>query len=241
MAEYYPLKGAVPKYAFVKEEVARKILSGEWKNNSLIPSEERLCEIFNVSRSTIRKAIDELEKEQYLTKVQGKGTFVKRGQIEQRLSKFYSFSDELRNKGMSEYARIIEFDVILADRELADHLCIIPDAKVFKITRVRNVEMGPYALETSYIPQNVVPELSEAVIEQLGLYQGMKKYGVIVETAVESFTAVNLNEYQSQLLEVELHDAAIALTRTTYSGVQVVEYCESYIRGDFFSYSVTLT
>ena len=58
-------------YYQLKEELRRKILSGEWKEGSKLPSEKDICEIFGVSRTTVRRAVDELEAEGYLVKKQG--------------------------------------------------------------------------------------------------------------------------------------------------------------------------
>lgn len=234
------LKG-VPKYTQIKEELKRKILVGEWKPNSMIPTESQLCEQFAVSRITVRTAIEELQQEGYIQKIQGKGTFVRGGAIEQRLSKFYSFGDELKKRGYQEVATMIEFLEVEADEDLADHLKIIPGEKVYKITRTRSVESGPYALETSYIPVADAPGMTEEEVNHFGLYKSMAAKGCYVQTAIESFTAVNLDQYQADLLETEINKAAISLIRTTFSGQRIVEYCVSFVRGDFFSYSVTLS
>lgn len=234
------LKG-VPKYTQIKEELKRKILVGEWKANSMIPTENQLCEQFGVSRITIRAAIEELQQEGYIQKIQGKGTFVRGGAIEQRLSKFYTFGDELKKRGYKEVATMIEFLEVEADEDLADHLKIIPGEKVYKITRTRSVESGPYALETSYIPVADAPGMTEEEVNHFGLYKSMAAKGCYVQTAIESFTAVNLDQHQAALLETDVNKAAISLIRTTFSGQRIVEYCVSFVRGDFFSYSVTLS
>lgn len=229
-----------PKYVQIKEEIRRKILSKEWGDGSRIPVESEFCEMFGVSRITVRKALEELQAEGYLVKIQGKGTFVRMQAVEQRLSKFYSFSEELRKQGMNEQAKVLEIAVISADAELAAHLQLEPGDQVQRIYRIRRTDHGPYALETSYIPCGIVGELSADMINELGLYRAMEQHGVVVNSAHETFKAVNVNREQSRLLDVRIDAAAIAQTRTAYSDNIVVEYCISVIRGDFFCYSVDL-
>ena len=79
------------------------------------------------------------------------------------------------------------------------------------------------------------------MISRDGLYKTLEQHGVLVNSARETFRAINVNKEQSKLLNVRIDAAAIALTRTAYSGPTVVEYCVSVVRGDFFSYSVELT
>lgn len=230
-----------PKYVQVKEEIRRKILSKEWSDGCRIPIEAEFCEMFGVSRITVRKALEELQSEGYLVKVQGKGTFVREQTVEQRLSKFYSFSEALRKQGVEEQATVRGLSVIHAGDELAAKLQVVVGEPVLEISRVRSTDRGPYAVETSYIPQRFAPDISGEMISRNGLYKTLEQHGVLVNSARETFRAINVNKEQSKLLNVRIDAAAIALTRTAYSGPTVVEYCVSVVRGDFFSYSVELT
>ena len=67
-------------------------------------SENELCEAYNVSRVTVRKAIDLLVQEGYVYTIKGKGTYVKGKYIEQPLTHFYSFREDLRSRGVSTYS-----------------------------------------------------------------------------------------------------------------------------------------
>ena len=230
-----------PKYVQVKEEIRRKILSKEWTDGCRIPVEAEFCEMFGVSRITVRKALEELQSEGYLVKIQGKGTFVRGQMVEQRLSKFYSFSEELRKQGVEEQATVRSLTLVSASEEMAARLQVVVGEPILEISRIRSTNHGPYAVETSYIPQRFAPDISQEMINQNGLYRTLEKHGVLVNSARETFRAINVNKEQSKLLNVRIDAAAIALTRTAYSGTTVVEYCVSVVRGDFFSYSVELT
>ena len=229
-----------PKYVQVKEEIRRRIRSKEWTAGCRIPVESEFCEMFGVSRITVRKALEELQMEGYLVKLQSKGTFVREQTVEQRLCKFYSFSEELRRQGIQEQARVMELSSVSADADLANHLQIVVGEQVHRVYRIRCTEHGPYAVETSYIPVNFAPAISKDMINENGLYKTLEAHGVVVDSARETFKAINVNKEQSDLLNVRIDAAAIGLTRTTYSGAVIVEYCVSVVRGDFFSYSVEL-
>lgn len=229
-----------PKYVQVKEEIRRKILSKEWVEGCRIPVEAEFCEMFGVSRITVRKALEELQDEGYLLKVQGKGTFVQSQSHEQRLSKFYSFREELKSRGVNEEAVVLEVTIVDATDDIASHLGIEPGQSVFRIHRVRRTEQGPYAIETSYIPYLLCKTITKQKIRDDGLYRTLANNGIIVNSAKETFRAINVNKEQSNLLDVRIDSAAIALTRTAYSGSVIVEYCVCVVRGDFFRFTVEL-
>ncbi len=230
----------MPLYLQIKDSIRKKILSKEWKSGSKIPGETELCEIYQVSRITIRRALEDLQTEGYLTKLQGKGTYVNKRSIEQRLSKFYSFSEELRKKGMQENAVLNQFVQIKANEELAESLRCQVGESIFHIDRVRYTEGKPYVVESSFIPCRFVPELTGEMIREKGLYRSLGKFGVYPDSAVERFSAINLQRETALQLGVKENEAAISLRRTTYSAGEIIEYCTSVVRGDFFSYTVEL-
>lgn len=196
--------------------------------------------MYGVSRITVRRALDELCTDGYLVRAQGRGTFVREKTIENRLSKFYSFSEILREKGLQEKTRLLHFGVEAAGREAAEELGIAPSEKVFRIDRLRFAGNTPYALEQSFIPLVLAPGLSGEAVEQHGLYLTLNRFGIILNRAVEHLRAVSLNQKQAEILQCENGGAAMLLLRTTCAGQQPVEYCRGYVRGDFFRYTVEL-
>jgi len=234
-----------PLYEQIHEDMLNKVAKQVWKPGQRIPSEMELCEIYGVSRITIRKAIEDMVRSGHLTRYRGKGTFVQAELIENRLSKFYSFSETLKSKGIHELAEILAFDVVGAD----DHLTNILDLKaaypderhfVYKITRLRSVDESPYAVESSYIPKSLLPDLTEVHVRENGLYNAMRLCGVMPDKAKETFQAVASRGLEAKLLQQNVAAPAMAIERVTYSGSVIVEYCRSIVRGDFFAYTVEL-
>lgn len=227
-------------YYQLKEELMKKIVSKQWLPGEKIPSEKELCRLYGVSRITVRKALDELERSGQLMRRQGKGTFVTNISMVQRLSKFYSFSEELKQRGMEEHFQIIDFSQIPADNEVASYLGLEPMSQVFKLTRLRLVDLTPYTLETSYIPVEVYPALTEEAISSKGLYNAMRAGGIFPDRATEKFRATVIRKYEAEHMGLKIGMPAMHLERVTYSGVRTIEYCSSIVRGDFFTYTVEL-
>lgn len=228
-------------YYQLKESFISNILSAVWPPDSKMPSERELCDAYGVSRVTVRKALDELVQGGFIYRKQGKGTFVKQKSLEQKLSKFYSFSEEIRKQGMAERAKMLLFEEHPADSVIAAELHILPGEMVFKVKRLRTIDDTPYAVETSYLPAALLPGLTQQAIERDGLYNTMRNFGVFPVRAIERLKAVTLRATTARLLQSAAGEAAVHLTRNTFSATQSVEFCESVILGKMFSYTIELS
>lgn len=231
----------VAKYYQLKETLLKNIQDGTWPPQTKMSSEKEICDTYQVSRVTARKAIDLLVKEGYVYTIKGKGTYVKGKYIEQPLTHFYSFREDLRRRGVSTHSKMCCFESIATDAQLAAELEILPGDKAFRIERIFFAGEQPYAREISYIPCTVCPELQSQQVQSLGLYNSLKKYNIFPTRANEKLKAILLNAETAALLHLPQNDAAIYLSRTTFHNNTVIEKNISYVRGDMFVYSVELS
>ena len=229
-----------PLYERLHEDMLSKILSRKWKPGQRIPAEMELCEFYGVSRITVRKAIEDLVNSGHLRRHRGKGTFVRMEPIENKLSKFYSFSEALKSKGLNEVAEVLAFDTMVADDFLAEKLDIKVSGLAFKLTRLRSIDDVPYAVETSYIPKELFSGMTGDFVAENGLYNAMRLLEIVPNRAIETFHAESIGGLEARLLQQNLREPVMCIERVTYSGALCVEYCRSIVRGDFFSYSVEL-
>ena len=112
----------VALYYQLKESLLQKIQDENWKPGQKIPTERELCEMYGVSRITVRTALDDLHNEAYLYRIQGKGTYVKRSSIDYRLSKFYSLNEELSRRGLKERAQMLSFSKVVPEDKVRAQL-----------------------------------------------------------------------------------------------------------------------
>jgi GntR family transcriptional regulator len=82
----------VPLYSQLKYLIINKIESGEYPEESKIPSEQELCEQYDISRPTVRQAISELTNNGYLYKEKGKGTFVAKSKAKVNIKNYTGFT-----------------------------------------------------------------------------------------------------------------------------------------------------
>ncbi|MCR2823485.1 GntR family transcriptional regulator [Lederbergia panacisoli] len=224
----------LPLYHQLQEILRENIESGIWKPSDIIPSENQLMQEYNISRNTVKKAIENLVQDGILYRVQGKGTFVSRPKFEQSLIGFYSFSKVMKERGLSPMDVIENIEKKKAKPRIAKQLKINEEDYVFELKRIRYAQGEPVIFETSYIPEKYCPRLSHEKLERNSLYDLMQKeYGIFVTKAKETFEPILIKSYESRFLEVEEGFPALALDRIAFDAYEVpVEFCHSIVRGD---------
>ena len=203
-------------YQQLVREFTAKIRNNAWPVGCMLPGEMQLCREYNVSRSTVRQAMDVLVRNGLVTRKQGRGTFVAMPKLEQNLVKFYSFSEEIKRMGYTPSSSIVSFRKLPADANMAARLSIEPNSEIFSLRRLRLADGKPFALETSYIPAALYPFMTEEMIREKGLYQTMRQNSSFQpDTAVETFQAILISKADAKLLNVDrpapgLFDCGIA-------------------------------
>ncbi len=237
--EYYE---KLPLYCQLAETIEKKIDSGEWNVGTCIPSERELSSICNMSRITVRKAIDELERKGKLEKVQGKGTYVLNHQIVQNLNAVYSFSKEMEKQGKITSTKLIERSIIPADARVARNLKIEAGSPVIYLKRLRCDESGQAIMvEKTYFDKDKYPYVLEMDFDKDGLYKTLEeKYGLKIDKATERFKACELTLSECQLLDCPIRQYGLLVRRTSYSGNQLVCYSSIVSKGDIFEFTVSL-
>lgn len=225
----------VPLYQQLKEFIIDKIERQEWHPDDRIYSENQLFEMFDVSRNTAKKAIEDLVQEGILYRIQGKGTFVSHPKIEHSLSAFYSFSQVLREKGLNPKDIIIDVTKEKATRKIAKALQIAEGDEVVVLQRLRCANDEPIIFETSYLPKTKISDMEKLKnVGESPLYDILRDaFKVYVTSAKETFEPILIREEEQQHLHVETGSPALLLERIAYDQTdKPVEFCKSIVRGD---------
>lgn len=231
----------VPLYYQLMDIIIEDIRSGEYKENDKLPSERELCEMYDISRATVRQTIQELEKDGYIYKQHGKGTFVSPEIFKQDLLKFYSFTEEMKKIGKKPSSKVLRFETIDIDDKIAKKMKVNVGAKVYKFTRLRLADEKPIMLETSYIPYSRFEGIKRNDLEEKAMYDIFtKKYNAVFSKAEESFQPVLTREDEAKLLGNEPGSPSMMIERITYEGDNIIEYTIGIARGDRFKYRVVL-
>ncbi|MDQ0858904.1 GntR family transcriptional regulator [Bacillus sp. V2I10] len=228
-------------YYQLMDIIIEKIENGDLAENDQLPSERELCDTYKVSRTTVRQTMQELEKEGYIYKVHGKGTFVSPKAYNQSLVKFYSFTEEMKKAGKHPSTKVILFEKMTCDNKIAKAMNLTTQDEVFKIIRLRLSDQEPMIYETSYVPVKRFKKLSSDELEQTPMYEIFRsEYHVNITSALESFKAVSARNVESEMLNIENSSPCLMLKRITFEQEEIIEYTISIARGDKFTYTVEL-
>ncbi len=230
----------LPLYYQVVESLVKEIQEGKYLENQKIPSERELCDIYEVSRVTIRHAVNELVDMGLLVKRHGDGTYVA-PKMSQDLLGFYSFTEEMKKIGRDPWSKVLGFERIESDEKIARKLSCNLGESVFKLVRLRMADETPMMYERTYLPCWRFDTLQREDLEDTPMYDVFRnKFDVSFSKAEEVLKPVTTRDYEADLLEVNQAVPSMMIERTTYESDAIIEYTISIARGDQFNYRVVL-
>jgi GntR family transcriptional regulator len=223
-----------PIYSIIASRAEALIRSGEWAPGERLPPERELCRRLDVSRTTLRQALAELEERGLISRHQGRGTFVAHPRVDADLSATFSVGAALRQHDLKLATRVLSVEVVAASRQWASDLGCEPGTSLVRLRRLRMIAADPIALETSYLPLSLFPGLPEADFASRSLYDVLREdYACYVRTATESLEPVVPTSRESALLGVGHNAPALLIRRITVDrSRRPVEVGTALIRGD---------
>jgi GntR family transcriptional regulator len=233
----------VPYYIQVRDALQTRIQDGSWHPGDQIPGEPELCRMFDVSRTVIRQALNDLVYRGLLIRKKGKGTFVAEPKIRESLvQKLTGFHQDMVEQGYSPVTRVLKQGLVPANRKVAAYLDIEEGTDVVEIERLRFVQDEPIQLTTTYLPYRVCPELLHQDLTDRSLYVFLEKQcGIMIARGHRSIEAVAANDYEARLLQVKKGAPLIMLNSVSFlSDETPVEYYHALHRGDRTRFEVEL-
>ena len=240
---YINKNSVIPYYYQLKEILKSLIEDNVMSEGEQIPSENELCQKYEVSRTVVRQAINEMVNEGLLTRKKGKGTFVAKpklsGSLMQNLNGFYK---DMTVKDMKTRSKVLEFSIIEAPKKIANRLQQKPGDKIFKIDRLRFVNDEPIVYVITYIPYDLCPELINEDLANQSLYEVMEnKFDLKIHQSRRSIEAVGAIEEIASLLDIEAGNPLFLLKSISYlENGMPVEYYEAKHRGDRIGFEVAI-
>ncbi len=233
----------IPFYLQLIELLREQINQKVWTPGVQIPGEQDLCEMYSVSRTVVRQALNQLELDGLITRRKGKGTFVAEPKISEGLvQKLTGFYQDMVERGLKPISSVLHQRVIPADEKVSQYLEIPAGTQVIDIMRLRYVNTEPIQIVTTYIPYERCPQLATAELTNRSLYDFLEKECRITLTRGHRYIeAVAANEAEAKLLEIERGAPLLLLDSVSYiDDGSPIEYYHALHRGDRSRFEVDL-
>jgi GntR family transcriptional regulator len=229
-------------YARIEETLAAEIAQGEYRPGDQLPTEDALLQRFQVSRITVRRAIQNLVRRGLLEIRRGLGTFVLSPRIEAELTKLTGFVEDMSAAGRKATARVISQDVVAASTRVAERLQLAKGTKVMQIKRVRLADGMPISLDETYLPLALGKQIVRNDLRLHPIFSLLEEeYGVPLVEADYELEAVIASRAVARALQVRAGSPIFQIERTSMTtGNQPVDYEVLSYRGDLVRFVTKL-
>jgi GntR family transcriptional regulator len=229
----------IPRYLRVYGSLKAQVEAGDFKQGDFLPAEPELQKLFNVSRTTVRRAAELLAQEGFVSIQQGKGTEVLDFKATQRLQYVTSFSETLREKGFSVRFRDLAVDLVPAPREVAAELKVAPNSQLARVQRVTLASGKPVAVVLNYLLPQIVPGIQKRIAGMKSLYAFLEsEYNLRIEAATDCISAAAADARVASRLEVPEGSPLLVVRRVTYSRGRPIEVAVLHVLADQYEYCV---
>ncbi|MBZ0297639.1 MAG: GntR family transcriptional regulator [Anaerolineae bacterium] len=234
----------LPVYYQLKEILREKIAQGIWIPGEQIPSERELSEEYQISRATVRQALNGLIEDGCVERRQGLGTYVIEPKIVQYLTRLTGYTEDMRQRGLRPNSQVLRLELADAPRSIAKQLEIEPETPVVLLERLRLAEGIPMAIETCYLNFEGVEHLLKLDFAgSVSLYKVLgQRFDVIPMRTEQRMEAAPCSPREQELLQIGAGSPVLKNVRVTYDQHnRVFEYALSAYRGDRYVFYVELT
>lgn len=223
----------VPLYYQLREQIRSKILNGELKYGDQLPSETELCETLNLSRSTIKHAFDGLVSDDFIVRIQGKGTFVSYRNLSYDILNEPNFYAQKDKEGSKQWSRILEARNLKCDELVAKRLNIDVGDKVCYFRRVRYIDNIPSIIQTVYIKEEYAHDIINKDLANLSFHRFIEEKNKISLNLIKiKINSIILDNYEMELFDIKQTKPGFLFdTIYTYNNEPII-YNERIFRGD---------
>lgn len=232
----------LPYYAQLKQLLDEQ-LDKHWEAGTRLPGEVTLCERYNVSRTVVRQALDELEAEGRVVRRKGQGTFAAARKVDETLfQSLTGLHEDVTARGGTLRSSVLEQDLVPAPAGVAAELGLAEGDPVVCLERLRYANGEPWVLVRTYLPPAIAPGLLADDLTEQSLYGLLEqKYGVELDNGTRLLEAVPASATIAEALRLDPGDPVLLLHSTAWDVLgRPVEHFIAYHRGDRSRFQVRL-
>ena len=234
--------GPAPLYRQLSDVLREEIRRGVYSPLDRLPSEHELAREHSISRITARQALTDLERAGLVFRLQGRGSFVARPAVVQRLSQLTGFAEAMSTHGLESSSRLIRAGTLRAPGPVTERLRLESGSTVFEIRRVRLVQDAPVSFDISYFPLELGRRLAREDLVRSDIFRLLEtSCGVLLGAADYQISAVVAEEEIALHLGVTAGVPLLFIDRLTLDADGVpIDYEHLYVRADRVRYGLRL-
>ncbi|HSV31462.1 MAG TPA: GntR family transcriptional regulator [Atribacteraceae bacterium] len=236
---------SVPIHVQLRKILLEMVEGGKIRAGERLFSEAELCRKFAISRMTVRKVIDDLAKEGYLYRVPGKGTFVSRPKIVEKLAYLVTFTEDMFSRGMKPGCYIYEREVEEPCAKISEILNLGRDEKIIRLKRLLFADQEPICIQEVFLPLKLFHQFLKVTnreIENQDLCEILNAFiARPVAWARQTLSAVALSREEEEALNVPSGFPGLLCERVTYDETDLpIEYVTFLYRSDRYTFMIDL-
>ena len=231
-----------PLYQWLSETLREEISQGVYKPGNALPTEHELMLRYNLSSTTVRRAVHDLVREGWIYRKAGKGTFVKRDKVEERLLRLTSFAEEMQSRNIRPEFKLVCAKMLIPTDQVAAALKVPPRQKAYLIERIQLANGEPIALARGYWRCEIGEQLAQQDLDCIPLYAVLEHtLHIPLVEADESISAAVANADIARKLDIPRRAPLLVRRRLSYTtAMRPVEYTTTFYRADRYEYKIRL-
>lgn len=231
----------LPLYYQLKQLLVEQMANGEWKPGDILPTELSLQKEHDLSRTTVRQAIREMELEGLVTRFRGRGTFVAEPKVVHSPESQNSLTNFLMHQGKNPGWRLISSGMCIPPEAVSKSLQQPSGEEVFCLRRLRLSDNEPIGYLVSYVSPNYIEAVNETDFVEGGSLHYLRHQGHLVNSrAIRVLEAVPAQEEEASLLGVDIGVPLLRVRRTVFDrDEKPIEEFRGTYRGDRFQYKIS--
>jgi GntR family transcriptional regulator len=231
-----------PLYHQVYLILRDEILSGAYGGDTLLPAEQALSRLFGVSRITVKRALDDLAAEGFVSRRRGQGTrVVKRIAGRPVPANMAGLVENLLEMGLETKVTLLDFAYVMPDEAIRRLLGLADGALAQRAVRVRRHDGVPFSYLTTHVPEAIGRAYGRDDLAAQPLLALLERSGVVVESADQVLSARLADPVVASHLGVAVGMPLLSLTRVVYDpDRRPVEHIHALYRPDRYEYRMTL-
>jgi len=233
----------IPFYIQIRDTIRYNIEQNLLKPGDLIPGESDLCDYFEVSRTVVRQALNDLYHEGLVTPKKGKGTFVREPKNFERFGQeITGFYHEMTSKKFKIKTEVLQQEIVPANEKIAKYLSTNIGDSLVLVKRLRYLRDEPILIVSSFYPFDKCENLLTEDLSKTSLYEFLEKsMGCKLSYGKRSIEATLADSEQAKLLKINKGDPLLFIKSILYlEDGTPIEFYRSHYRGDRYKFEVEL-